>query len=131
MCRFLKEEDEKLSLEDNIFLEEDNEAGYEAEEDEEQDAEEEEEEGDEGEEEEEEAKESTKRKILRLVAEVASKVKEIIGNLITTAGQVVVTILLGLTGEPRRAFRTFTVSHSNLSLCVGHSLSLQVSCCPL
>lgn len=96
MCLFLKDEDEKLSLEDNIFLEEDYEAGYEAEEDEERDAEEEDEEG---EEEEEEAKESTKRKILRLVAEVASKVKEIIGNLITTAGQVVVTILLGLTGK--------------------------------
>uniref|UniRef100_A0A671VEB3 Piezo type mechanosensitive ion channel component 2 n=1 Tax=Sparus aurata TaxID=8175 RepID=A0A671VEB3_SPAAU len=42
--------------------------------------------------------ESMKRKILRTVAEVASKVKEIIGNLITTAGQVVVTILLGMTG---------------------------------
>lgn len=51
------------------------------------------------EEEEKEVKESTKNKILRLVAQVASKVKEIIGNLITTAGQVVVTILLGLTGE--------------------------------
>lgn len=55
------------------------------------------------EEEEEEEKESTKNKILRLVAQVASKVKEIIGNLITTAGQVVVTILLGLTGEQRSA----------------------------
>lgn len=54
---------------------------------------------DEEDEEEEEEKESTKTKILRLVAQVASKVKEIIGNLITTAGQVVVTILLGLTGE--------------------------------
>uniref|UniRef100_A0A667ZVF6 Piezo type mechanosensitive ion channel component 2 n=1 Tax=Myripristis murdjan TaxID=586833 RepID=A0A667ZVF6_9TELE len=50
------------------------------------------------EEEEEEVKESTKMKILRIVAGVASKVKEVIGNLITTAGQVVVTILLGLTG---------------------------------
>lgn len=57
----------------------------------------------EDEEEEEEEKESTKNKILRLVAQVASKVKEIIGNLITTAGQVVVTILLGLTGEQRSA----------------------------
>uniref|UniRef100_A0A8C9X2X2 Piezo type mechanosensitive ion channel component 2 n=1 Tax=Sander lucioperca TaxID=283035 RepID=A0A8C9X2X2_SANLU len=68
--------EEKLSLDDNILLEEDFERGYE----------------------EEEAKESTKMKILRLVAEVASKVKEIIGNLITTAGKVVVTILLGMTG---------------------------------
>ena len=38
-------------------------------------------------------------KILRRVAGVASKAKEIIGNLITTAGKVVVTILLGLTGR--------------------------------
>ena len=89
-----KEEEEKLSLEDNILLEEDFEAGYEAEEDEEFEEEEEEEE-----EEVEEEKESTKMKVLRIVAEVASKVKEIIGNLITTAGKVVVTILLGMTGE--------------------------------
>ncbi|KAM6918193.1 piezo-type mechanosensitive ion channel component 2 [Xenentodon cancila] len=96
-----QEEEEKLSLDDNILLEEDLEAGYEAEEDEDNDdfyEEEEEEEEREEEEEEEEAKESTKMKILRLVAEVASKVKESIGNLITTAGKVVVTILLGLTG---------------------------------
>lgn len=51
------------------------------------------------EEEEEEVQESAKMKVLRIVAGVASKVKEIIGNLITTAGQVVVTILLGLTGQ--------------------------------
>lgn len=47
---------------------------------------------------EEEEEESTKMKILRQIAAVASKVKEIIGDLITTAGKVVVTILLGLTG---------------------------------
>ncbi|XP_029930817.1 piezo-type mechanosensitive ion channel component 2 isoform X2 [Myripristis murdjan] len=86
-----QDEEEKLSLDDNILLEEDYEAGYEAEEDDELYDEEEEEE-------EEEVKESTKMKILRIVAGVASKVKEVIGNLITTAGQVVVTILLGLTG---------------------------------
>ncbi|KAG9347820.1 hypothetical protein JZ751_003836 [Albula glossodonta] len=50
------------------------------------------------EEEEEEQEESTKMKVLRRIAGVASKVKEIIGDLITTAGKVVVTILLGLTG---------------------------------
>ncbi|XP_071780421.2 piezo-type mechanosensitive ion channel component 2 [Centroberyx gerrardi] len=88
-----QEEEEKLSLDDNVLLEEDFEAGYEAEEDEEDEELDEEEE-----EEEEEVKESTKLKILRIVAGVASKVKEIIGNLITTAGKVVVTILLGLTG---------------------------------
>lgn len=91
-CRLpLKDEEEKISLDDDVVLEEDVEAGYEAEE--------EEDEGNEEDEEEEEEKESTKTKILRLVQQVASKVKEIIGNLITTAGQVVVTILLGLTGE--------------------------------
>ncbi|XP_035271932.1 piezo-type mechanosensitive ion channel component 2-like [Anguilla anguilla] len=52
----------------------------------------------EGEFEEEEQEESTKMKVLRQIAGVASKVKEIIGDLITTAGKVVVTILLGLTG---------------------------------
>lgn len=95
-----QDEEEKPSLDDDDdLLEEELEAGYEAEEDEDNeylyDREEEELE----EEEEEEVKESTKRKILRLVAEVASKLKEIIGNLITTAGKVVVTILLGMTGE--------------------------------
>ena len=71
-----------------------------------------EEDEEEDEEEEEEAKESTKSKILRLVAEVASKVKEIIGNLITTAGQVVVTILLGLTGG--KMFKIFSESQSEI-----------------
>ncbi|KAG8442206.1 hypothetical protein GDO86_011126 [Hymenochirus boettgeri] len=46
----------------------------------------------------EEVEESTKLKILRKVAFFASKLKEFIGNIITTAGKVVVTILLGLTG---------------------------------
>ncbi|XP_034147363.1 piezo-type mechanosensitive ion channel component 2 isoform X2 [Esox lucius] len=89
-----EEEEEKLSLDDNILLDEDFEAGYEAGE-EEEDEEMEEEEEEEGEM---EVEESTKMKILRRVAGVASRVKEIIGNLITTAGKVVVTILLGLTG---------------------------------
>ncbi|XP_067109113.1 piezo-type mechanosensitive ion channel component 2 [Osmerus mordax] len=87
-----QEEEEKLSLEDNVLFEEDFEAGYEAEEEDEECGEGEEEED------EEEVEESTKMKILRRVAGMASKVKEIIGNLITTAGKVVVTILLGLTG---------------------------------
>ena len=95
-----QEEEEKLSLEGNILLEEDHEAGYEAEgDDDEELSDEEEEEDEEHEEEEEEAKESAKMKVLRIVAGVASKVKEIIGDLITTAGKVVVTILLGLTGQ--------------------------------
>ncbi|XP_070990008.1 piezo-type mechanosensitive ion channel component 2 [Oncorhynchus clarkii lewisi] len=87
-----EEEEEKLSLDDNVLLDEDFEAGYEAGEEEEEEMEEEEGEDDEEEE------ESNKMKILRHIAGVASKVKEIIGNLITTAGKVVVTILLGVTG---------------------------------
>ncbi|OCT74616.1 hypothetical protein XELAEV_18033602mg [Xenopus laevis] len=44
------------------------------------------------------AEESTKLKILRRIASFASVLKELIGNIITTAGKVVITILLGLTG---------------------------------
>uniref|UniRef100_A0A674NBV1 Piezo type mechanosensitive ion channel component 2 n=1 Tax=Takifugu rubripes TaxID=31033 RepID=A0A674NBV1_TAKRU len=91
--------EEKLSLDDNILLEEDFEAGYE-----------------------EEEKESTKNKILRLVAQVASKVKEIIGNLITTAGQVVVTILLGLTGIMLPSLTSAVYFFIFLFLCTWWSL---------
>uniref|UniRef100_A0A3B4TXV1 Piezo type mechanosensitive ion channel component 2 n=1 Tax=Seriola dumerili TaxID=41447 RepID=A0A3B4TXV1_SERDU len=111
-----QEEEEKLSLDDNILLEEDFEAGYEAEEDEELDEEEEDEE------EEEEGKESTKMKILRILAEVASKVKEIIGNLITTAGKVVVTILLGMTGIMLPSLTSAVYFFIFLFLCTWWSL---------
>uniref|UniRef100_A0A8C8R5P6 Piezo type mechanosensitive ion channel component 2 n=1 Tax=Pelusios castaneus TaxID=367368 RepID=A0A8C8R5P6_9SAUR len=47
---------------------------------------------------EEEFEETTKLKLLRRIASLASKLKEFIGNIITTAGKVVVTILLGSTG---------------------------------
>ncbi|XP_058468470.1 piezo-type mechanosensitive ion channel component 2 isoform X3 [Solea solea] len=114
-----QEEEEKLSLEDNILLEEDYEAGYEAGEDEEDD---EELEGEEEEEEEEEEKESTKMKVLRIVAEVASKVKEIIGNLITTAGKVVVTILLGMTGVMLPSMTSAVYFFIFLFLCTWWSL---------
>ncbi|CAG07119.1 unnamed protein product [Tetraodon nigroviridis] len=83
---------------------------------EEEDVEEEEEE------EEEDAKESRKTKILRLVAQVASKVKEIIGNLITTAGQVVVTILLGLTGIMLPSLTSAVYFFIFLFLCTWWSL---------
>lgn len=43
--------------------------------------------------------ESAKLKLFRRLASVASKLKEFIGNMITTAGKVVVTILLGSSGE--------------------------------
>lgn len=95
------ERDEKFELEPELHFEEDSELGDEDCElpDEDFDVEQEELEGLDFEEEEEE---STKMKILRQIAEVASKLKEIIGNLIATAGKVVVTILLGLTGTYTR-----------------------------
>ncbi|XP_053570887.1 piezo-type mechanosensitive ion channel component 2 [Bombina bombina] len=46
----------------------------------------------------EEAEESAKLRLLRKIAFFASKLKEFIGNIITTAGKVVITILLGVTG---------------------------------
>lgn len=45
-----------------------------------------------------EEEESTKLKILHIIASIASKVKTLIGTMITTAGKVVVTILLGSAG---------------------------------
>ncbi|XP_048662702.1 piezo-type mechanosensitive ion channel component 2 isoform X2 [Marmota marmota marmota] len=45
-----------------------------------------------------ELEESAKLKMFRRVASVASKLKEFIGNMITTAGKVVVTVLLGSSG---------------------------------
>ncbi|KAL1773612.1 piezo-type mechanosensitive ion channel component 2 isoform X2 [Sigmodon hispidus] len=45
-----------------------------------------------------ELEESTKLKMFRRLASIASKLKEFIGNMITTAGKVVVTILLGSSG---------------------------------
>ncbi|KAF6736198.1 Piezo-type mechanosensitive ion channel component 2, partial [Oryzias melastigma] len=126
VIKTLEEEEEKPSLDDDdVLLEEELEAGYEAEEDEDNEylyEREEEEQEEEEEEEEEEAKESTKMKILRLVAEVASKVKEIIGNLITTAGKVVVTILLGMTGVMLPSLTSFVYFSIFLFLCTWWSL---------
>ncbi|XP_051943825.1 piezo-type mechanosensitive ion channel component 2 [Hippocampus zosterae] len=109
-----QEDDEKLSLDDHVLLEEDSDGGYEAEEDEVVDACEVEEE--------EEAKESAKMKILRLVAQVASKVKDVIGNLITTAGKVVVTILLGTTGMMLPSLTSAVYFFIFLFLCTWWSL---------
>ncbi|XP_060762172.1 piezo-type mechanosensitive ion channel component 2 isoform X2 [Neoarius graeffei] len=96
--------------------------------DEEFDAEDEAEEEDEGlaedeeeEEEEEEVKESAKMKVLRIVAGVASKVKDIIGNLIITAGKVVVTILLGLTGMMLPSLTSAVYFFIFLALCTWWS----------
>lgn len=93
------------------------------------------------EEEEEEVQESAKMKVLRIVAGMASKVKEVIGNLITTAGQVVVTILLGLTGQKDVNKQKVTSvsklakiqSFFSFNLLLRHIFwsGLQVSCFPL
>uniref|UniRef100_A0A673Y0V0 Piezo type mechanosensitive ion channel component 2 n=1 Tax=Salmo trutta TaxID=8032 RepID=A0A673Y0V0_SALTR len=65
--------------------------------------------------------ESTKMKILRRIAAMASKVKEIIGNLITTAGKVVVTILLGLTGIMLPSLTSAVYFFTFLGLCTWWS----------
>uniref|UniRef100_A0A673LHW8 Piezo-type mechanosensitive ion channel component 2-like n=1 Tax=Sinocyclocheilus rhinocerous TaxID=307959 RepID=A0A673LHW8_9TELE len=72
--------------------------------------------------EEEEVQESIKMKILRRVAGVPTKLKEIIGNLITTAGQVVVTILLGLTGVTLPSLSSAVYFFVFLGLCTWWSL---------
>ncbi|KTF83819.1 hypothetical protein cypCar_00030762, partial [Cyprinus carpio] len=116
-----EENDEKVEDddddEDEMIYDEDFDAEDEAEE----------EDGDGGgleeeEEEEEEVQESTKMKILRRVAGVANKLKEIIGNLITTAGQVVVTILLGLTGVTLPSLSSAVYFFVFLGLCTWWSL---------
>ncbi|KAF0046587.1 hypothetical protein F2P81_000220 [Scophthalmus maximus] len=61
-------------------------------------------------------------KVLRTVQEVASKVKEIIGNLITTAGKVVVTILLGITGVMLPSMTSAVYFFIFLFLCTWWSL---------
>ncbi|XP_064202838.1 piezo-type mechanosensitive ion channel component 2-like [Anguilla rostrata] len=106
-----EETEEKLDLEENILLDEDFDAEDEREEDDE----------DLDEEEEEEPKESTKMRILHLVAGAASKVKDIIGNLITTAGQVVITVLLGLTGIMLPSVTSAVYFFSFLGLCTWWS----------
>ncbi|XP_022529148.2 piezo-type mechanosensitive ion channel component 2 isoform X2 [Astyanax mexicanus] len=111
--------EEKLELEDDLLFEEDSEPvdidcelpG------EEEDLEQEELEALQEEEEE----ESTKMKILRQIAAVASKVKEIIGDLITTAGKVVVTILLGLTGIMLPSLTSTVYFFTFLGLCTWWS----------
>ncbi len=98
----LGDEDCALPVEEEEVDAEDGELPVEEEEEEDGELpveEEEEEEEEDGELEEADVEESTKIKILRQIADVASKLKEIVGNLITTAGKVVVTILLGLTGK--------------------------------
>ncbi|KAJ8010604.1 hypothetical protein DPEC_G00076790 [Dallia pectoralis] len=70
---------------------------------------------------EEEEEESIKMKTLRQIASVASKVKEIVGNLITTAGKVVVTILLGFTGVMLPSLTSAVYFFTFLALCTWWS----------
>ncbi|KAI2649318.1 Piezo-type mechanosensitive ion channel component 2 [Labeo rohita] len=74
-----------------------------------------------GELEEVDVEESTKMRILRQIADVASKLKEIVGNLITTAGKVVVTILLGLTGMMLPSLTSTVYFFTFLGLCTWWS----------
>ncbi|XP_047666735.1 piezo-type mechanosensitive ion channel component 2 isoform X3 [Tachysurus fulvidraco] len=115
-----KEKEEKLEPEPELHLEEDFELGDEDCEppDEDLDVGQEDLEGLEPEEEEEE---STKMKILRQIAEVASRLKEIIGNLIATAGKVVVTILLGFTGIMLPSLTSAMYFFTFLGLCTWWS----------
>uniref|UniRef100_A0A8C1JDG6 Piezo-type mechanosensitive ion channel component 2a, tandem duplicate 2 n=1 Tax=Cyprinus carpio TaxID=7962 RepID=A0A8C1JDG6_CYPCA len=107
---------EKLELEDELLFE-DFELGdedCELPEEEEVDVED-------GELEEADVEESTKMKILRQIADVASKLKEIVGNLITSAGKVVVTILLGLTGMMLPSLTSTVYFFTFLGLCTWWS----------
>ncbi|KAM9440006.1 piezo-type mechanosensitive ion channel component 2 [Clarias gariepinus] len=104
---------------EEMLYDEDFDAEDEAEEDGEGLVEEEEEEDEE--EEEEEVKESAKMRVLRIIAGVASKVKDIIGNLITTAGKVVVTILLGMTGMMLPSLTSAVYFFIFLALCTWWS----------
>uniref|UniRef100_A0A671MFR1 Piezo-type mechanosensitive ion channel component 2-like n=1 Tax=Sinocyclocheilus anshuiensis TaxID=1608454 RepID=A0A671MFR1_9TELE len=107
---------EKLELEDELLFE-DFELG-----DEDRELPEEEEvDVEDGELEEADVEESTKMKILRQIADVASKLKEIVGNLITTAGKVVVTILLGLTGMMLPSLTSTVYFFTFLGLCTWWS----------
>ncbi|XP_066538548.1 piezo-type mechanosensitive ion channel component 2 [Hoplias malabaricus] len=110
--------EEKLELEPELLFEEESEPGdVECELQDEEEMEHEELEAFQEEEEE----ESTKMKILRQIAEVASKLKEIIGDLITTAGKVVVTILLGLTGIMLPSLTSTVYFFTFLGLCTWWS----------
>ncbi|XP_065150860.2 piezo-type mechanosensitive ion channel component 2 [Paramisgurnus dabryanus] len=108
--------DEKLELEDELLFEDFELADEDCElpDDEEVDIED-------GEFEEPDGEESTKIKILRQIADVASKLKEIVGNLITTAGKVVVTILLGLTGIMLPSLTSTVYFFTFLGLCTWWS----------
>ncbi|XP_012581290.1 PREDICTED: piezo-type mechanosensitive ion channel component 2 isoform X3 [Condylura cristata] len=76
------------------------------------------EEGDGGDE---EPEESAKLKMFRRFASVASKLKEFIGNMITTAGKVVVTILLGSSGMMLPSLTSLVYFFVFLGLCTWWS----------
>ncbi|XP_031802511.1 piezo-type mechanosensitive ion channel component 2 isoform X4 [Sarcophilus harrisii] len=68
-----------------------------------------------------ELEESTKLKILRRFASLASRLKEFIGNMIATAGKVVVTILLGSTGMMLPSLTSLVYFFVFLGLCTWWS----------
>ncbi|KAG5268877.1 hypothetical protein AALO_G00217460 [Alosa alosa] len=108
---------QKVELEDELLFEEDcqlDEGELVEEVDEEEGEEEEEEEM-------KEPEESTKMKILRQIAGLATKLKEIIGDLITSAGKVVVTILLGLAGIMLPSLTSTVYFFTFLGLCTWWS----------
>uniref|UniRef100_A0A4W3JHF6 Piezo type mechanosensitive ion channel component 2 n=1 Tax=Callorhinchus milii TaxID=7868 RepID=A0A4W3JHF6_CALMI len=67
----------------------------------------------------------TKENILRRIATYASKLKEIIGNIITTTGKAVVTILLGLTGIMLPSLTSAVYFFVFLGLCTWWSCGRQ------
>nr|XP_014426164.1 piezo-type mechanosensitive ion channel component 2 isoform X17 [Pelodiscus sinensis] len=73
---------------------------------------------------EEEFEETTKLKLLRRIASLASKLKEFIGNIITTAGKVVVIILIGSTGMMLPSLTSAVYFFVFLGLCTWWSCCL-------
>ncbi|XP_067834408.1 piezo-type mechanosensitive ion channel component 2 [Heptranchias perlo] len=69
--------------------------------------------------------EGTKQNILRRIATYASQLKEFIGNIITTTGKVVVTILLGLTGIMLPSLTSAVYFFVFLGLCTWWSCGKQ------
>ncbi|XP_072903212.1 piezo-type mechanosensitive ion channel component 2 isoform X3 [Hemitrygon akajei] len=96
-------EEEKLELDEALIYEEDSEVTNMAE----------------------EMEEGTRQNILRRIATYASLIKEFIGNIITTTGKVVVTILLGLTGITLPSLTSGVYFFVFLGLCTWWSCGKQ------
>ncbi|XP_073797456.1 piezo-type mechanosensitive ion channel component 2 isoform X2 [Danio rerio] len=119
-----EEEDEnreKRELEDELLFEDFELRDGDCELPENEEEEEEAADADDGDLEEPDIEESTKTRILRQIADAASKLKEIVGNLITSAGKVVVTVLLGLTGMMLPSLTSSVYFFTFLGLCTWWS----------